>query len=499
MPKDSASRIRRRSHSDGDDGENVEKVDAPSRKRPAKGLPSTDAVVAHRWNEHREDDSGERFRAGRWTPAEDERLLERFDEYCGNNNLSGEDRLKPILDKVKSTDLQDVWAFLAEGFETRTIRAVMRRAKRLLHPGNRQGELAEEEQALLLRLVERRGPRWEEIGRLMNRFPLSLATQYTRLSAMASGTANSGPWSSAEEAALVAYIERYGTPVPGGGYASIPWSVISAEMRCRTPGQCLLKWSSGGFGMRKLGLAWDPISDRELVDAVVEDGGETAAEVPWARLMPGRPGPDCRRRFEGLSKRLPRHAQLSFAECVAELARDLRRTGAAALKGKGAASSASSSSSSSSSAGAKAKAAGSSSSSSSSGLAKGKASSTSNGSAADASEQHRSAKKAGGDSKSAATAALSKPAGTSSSAAQPATSVSVISKTAAPAPKTKKRRAPSPPSSVSSSSSSSSSDSDDDSSSSSSGHGSSSDSSSDSDSSSSSNSSSDSSGSDSDD
>jgi hypothetical protein len=272
----------------------------------------------HSWNEHKAADN---FKQGKWNPIEDMKLLELFDEYCAVHSLEGDERLKPLTDIAKGTHEQDIWRFIAEGFKHRTLRSVMRRTIRLLHPTNNQGAFSSAEKDLFIQLVAKHGTAWKMIGRIMNRFPPSLAVLWTRI-----GTeSNKGAWTPEEEEQLCALVARYGTRNDAtGAYVDIPWARVARELATRNPEQVLRKWSSG-FGERRMGLTWTAADDEALARAVAADGGEERAEVYWGELgLPGRTGTDCRRRFDQLCKRLPHHAQTPFVERVDALIRDIQ-------------------------------------------------------------------------------------------------------------------------------------------------------------------------------
>lgn len=284
----------------------------------------------HTWNEHRTNSSG--FKAGRWNAVEDHALLERFDDYCAMHSLEGDARLRPLVETAKGSPEQDVWRYCAEGFKHRTLRSVMRRAIRLLHPSNHKGEFSEEERALVVQLVAKHGPAWKTIGRIMGRFPPTLAVLWTRIGG---GDATvTGLWSASEEALLLELVVRHGERNPAtGGYTNVPWTVVARELGTRTPGQVLAKWNSG-FAERRLGQSWTAADDLALATAVLADGGEARDEVYWHELLPGRLAADCRRRFDQLAKRLPHHDQMAFADKAERLVVDLTEAAAAAAAAK---------------------------------------------------------------------------------------------------------------------------------------------------------------------
>lgn len=78
---------------------------------PTAGAPEEGGKYIHSWNEHRTNSSG--FKAGPWNAAEDQLLLERFDDYCAMHSLEGDARLRPLVETAKGSPEQDVWRYCA--------------------------------------------------------------------------------------------------------------------------------------------------------------------------------------------------------------------------------------------------------------------------------------------------------------------------------------------------------------------------------------------------
>lgn len=312
---------------------------------------STQGRYSHSWNEHRLNSDGTVFKTGRWSPEEDELLRKAFDDYCHSKGLVGEEKRRLTTETVKGTELHDCWLEISSVFKHRTVRSVMRRAIRLMHPGNHKGAWTDEEKAELVMLVQKHGKAWKKIGSIMNRMPHGVAGTYERLTAggvpaakVVTNVANnnnndlvglglstntfsqnleppvlpgvnrntiiqtplqSGVWSHSEEAALINAVRKYGKPVTVDGsttgFTDIPWNAVSAAVGTRSASQCVSKWSSSSA--RLLGITWTPESDRALIDAILKDGGENMSEVYWQHLIPGRTAVDCKSRFETLCRK----------------------------------------------------------------------------------------------------------------------------------------------------------------------------------------------------
>ena len=270
---------------------------------------------AHSWNEHKGPNAAA-FKHGPYTADEDERIKAAFNEFCSLHGLDAEGRTALIVQGARAAQLPDCWKFVAEGFQFRTLRSVRQRGERLLHPGCGRGGLTAEEQTMLSHLLATLGPKWHDIGKLMNRYPQDLMSMHARGGPALGGDRAPSMWSSAEEDALVALVRKHGRRVEGGGFTSIPWVLVAEQLGSRNSAACKLKWDSG-LGTARCGLVWDAAADAALVRGVAADGGERSEDVKWWSVLPGRPGPECRERFSTLRRELPQHGgALSFGDAV---------------------------------------------------------------------------------------------------------------------------------------------------------------------------------------
>jgi len=326
---------------DASDSGSVASVPYHSSAKPTRGVKTwradnagaemgPDGGYIHHWNEEYEDGGRDKFQVGPWTPEEDALLLDAFDKFCDDHGLEGPERSQLVVEKITDSEHRRAWLHCAKMFRHRSVRAVHRRAIRLLHPGNFRGAWSEEEQKELLRLADEKNRSWLEISKVLNRLPASCRNLYDRIK----GAFATAWWSAAEEEALLAAVKEYGERQDNGGYTNIPWGPVADAVGSRSMNQCIGKWT-GGYGERALGLKWSDELDLKLAHAIVADGGETRDEVFWPSLLPGRLSADCKRRFDLLSKRIPRATYLPFVELVDALADDLDAAAEAAATAGG--------------------------------------------------------------------------------------------------------------------------------------------------------------------
>ena len=151
--------------------------------RPKVGLETLGdtGTFVHDWDEHRAPGARHRFRHGDWSKAEDREILASFDAYCLAHHLVTEEDRLALLKKTAADSRKHEWMEIAQRFRFRTVRSVMRRARRLLSPENHKGRFSKEEKAQLLELYDRLGPRWRKIGEELKRMPETVHVVCARL------------------------------------------------------------------------------------------------------------------------------------------------------------------------------------------------------------------------------------------------------------------------------------------------------------------------------
>ena len=280
----------------------------------APALSALNSSFEHKWTEHVGEGAGA-FTSGKWTKSEDTALQAAIDDFCLERGLDAAAITNLATAPVRASAAAGIWTAVAAGFSTRTIRSVMRRGIRLLHPGNHRGAWSDAEKELLQQLVAKYGRKWKAIGAELNRMPSTCEIVFSRLpggggsppdplAAKAPPLAPGGSWdwSEPEEKALLAAVTKQcnkaGTTV---GSFTGPWAIVAAAVGTRTASQCTDKW--GAYGARLQGLAWTHDRDAALVDAVVNAAAAaraTRATLAWATLLPHVPGAAARARFDVL-------------------------------------------------------------------------------------------------------------------------------------------------------------------------------------------------------
>ncbi len=296
----------------------------------ATATTTTAVAFEHNWSEHVSGTT--KFTRGKWSKAEDEKLRAAIDEFCLERGIDAASCAEIAQAPVRGSPAAGVWTAVAATFTTRTIRSVMRRGIRLLHPGNHRGAWTDGERESLRKLVARHGRAWKAIGAELNRIPSSCQIVFSRMAIQISGGGGGGggagdtaddavtlttaaghngwEWSSEEESLLLGAVRKQCVVMIGGvesvntdllGSFSGPWAPVSRAVGTRTVSQCIDKWSVKGASLQ--GIKWTRLRDVQLVSAVVECGlAATRATVPWSTLVTGIPAGAARLRYDMLMK-----------------------------------------------------------------------------------------------------------------------------------------------------------------------------------------------------
>jgi len=181
------------------------------------------------WNDYQDSDAAVRFKTGRWTKEEDLQLLQVFEAACSDHGLKTvEERQSIIVDGIgrrgkNATVGKRFWVDISETFVDRSVRAVFRRATRLLHPGNNKGAWSDAEISELKRLVAVHGPRWKLIAAQLGRDPNGVSKEWSFLQDKAKLK------QAKSDKALLKALVKY-----GAGYTDandVPWSSLMLPRR----------------------------------------------------------------------------------------------------------------------------------------------------------------------------------------------------------------------------------------------------------------------------
>lgn len=127
-----------------------------------------------------EDKKGKNFLRGPFTPEEEKKIINSFFEYVYENNIDENDILKLITEKQSKKQIS-IWPKIAECLPKRSVQSIHNYCHRKLNPNNYKGNWTAEEVENLLVLVKEHGPKWEIIGKELERTSTNVKDKYKQL------------------------------------------------------------------------------------------------------------------------------------------------------------------------------------------------------------------------------------------------------------------------------------------------------------------------------
>lgn len=202
--------------------------------------------------------AGLRYRAGKFSKAEDAVLKNCMDNYRDQQNLTDEQIRNIINTKGKDVraDYGDFWIIMARSLPDRPLMSVYHHIKRLTQPGARQGAWTAEEDERLKAAYKQYGPQWETMSHIVGRWGADCRDRW-RNYIHPSEFINKGAWSKEEEDNLRTIVndmrKELGNIVndhgskaiedePAGG-SEMFWSRVAKKLGTRSRHQCRIKWN----------------------------------------------------------------------------------------------------------------------------------------------------------------------------------------------------------------------------------------------------------------
>jgi hypothetical protein len=135
------------------------------------------AVSGGSVGDKRKWDEKKKFKKGPITPDELEILKHAICRYVQHHAL-GEGGLLKLVTESKDPEVRGAWTRIAEALPDRTVQSCHNAARTHFHPGNYKGKWSESEEHDLLRLVDEKGRKWEEIARELGRTAMNCRDKY---------------------------------------------------------------------------------------------------------------------------------------------------------------------------------------------------------------------------------------------------------------------------------------------------------------------------------
>jgi hypothetical protein len=153
-----------------------------------KRISSVGTSAVNEWMSHDKlkalEAQGEiKVRKGKFSSIEEELLTQIVRVWLEERNLGPEDLL-PYLNRKLAPGLlephkrKEFWRYIASHFPDRTMSSLYLRINRRFHPSNQESGWTKEELEHLRVLVAQFGTNWQEIGRMLGRFPENCRTRW---------------------------------------------------------------------------------------------------------------------------------------------------------------------------------------------------------------------------------------------------------------------------------------------------------------------------------
>jgi hypothetical protein len=261
LPSAAASRAPRRPWKGEEDGKLAEAV-----KKHGNDWVAVAAMVPgrtrgqclKRWTQSLDPSNGKK--AGKWKPEEDGKLAEAVKKH-GND-----------------------WVAVAALVPGRTSDQCHQRWTKSLDPLNRKkGKWAPEEDATLIKAVEKHGIYWAAVATLVpGRTDKQCLKRWTQ--SLDPSNVKKGKWKPEEDGKLAEAVKKHGND----------WVAVAALLSGRTNRQCLQRWTKSLDPLNGNKGKWAPEEDAMLIKAVKKHGNDW---VEVAALVSGRTNHQCRRRW----------------------------------------------------------------------------------------------------------------------------------------------------------------------------------------------------------
>jgi hypothetical protein len=146
------------------------------KKEASEELDTETDTTTRKW----EDKKGKIFLKGPFTPEEEKKIINAFMEYVFENNIDENDIIKLIIEKQGKKQIS-IWPKIAECLPDRSVQSIHNYCHRKFNPYNYKGNWTTEEIEKLLVLVKEHGPKWEIIGKELERTSTNVKDKYKQI------------------------------------------------------------------------------------------------------------------------------------------------------------------------------------------------------------------------------------------------------------------------------------------------------------------------------
>lgn len=282
FPQDSLESERKNNNLKNEERESIRRGQAEEDQELAR-------MFSSKWIETKalrrlEAETGKRYKRGKFSRLEEERVRARVQSYLKDNEMSDDAFRDALLTRAQENKsvFRNFFVQVAMELPGRPVITVYHYLRRLYHPGNKQGAWLPEEDMHLRRLFAIHGPQWQIISHELGRFNHSCRDRYRWIREQF----RKGPWEQDEVDRLKQAIQDRAS---GAGGDIGAWAWISEKVETRSWHQCLTKWTNSlCFRERHPGVRcvrWTREQDLILLNRIYDLVVEDESEIVWSRLL----------------------------------------------------------------------------------------------------------------------------------------------------------------------------------------------------------------------
>ncbi|KAI6694885.1 hypothetical protein NL676_022595 [Syzygium grande] len=270
-------------------------------------FPPLDGPSEEDGSKDREEDSSkdrDLVRGKKFSKEEDELVKQAVYKYIEAHDL-GEDGLKMVLNCGSYREARNCWKEIGANLPWRPTESVYHRAH-LLFERSENRTWTPEECELVRKFHEQHGSDWRKLADALGRHRFHVKDTWRRIKL----PFKKGPWSQEEYQRLFDLVnmdlrmkateERKSKH--GMLLDNIAWGAISDSLGSRNHAVCCEKWYKQLTSSMVAEGSWADTDDYRLLSALVDLDACAMEDVDWDRLIEGKSGELCRKRWYQMVK-----------------------------------------------------------------------------------------------------------------------------------------------------------------------------------------------------
>ncbi|XP_028797734.1 cyclin-D-binding Myb-like transcription factor 1 [Neltuma alba] len=266
----------------------------------------------------------------RFTPEEDEKIIEAIYNYIYSHGLGDRDQgVDMILHCSSYPKIRGCWKEIASALPHRPLESVYHRGH-ILFERDDSRKWTPEELEIVRNFHKKHGSNWKMLADAMGKHRFHVKDAWRRIKL---GNINRGNWSQEEYQKLfdlvnadlcLRALEDKRKQKHGMLRDNICWEAIGDKVATRTSQLCCMKWYEKLTSPLVAEGEWADTDDYRLLNALYTLDACCMEEVEWDYLLEHRSGDVCRKRWNQMVQHIGEHGNKSFSEQVEILSKRYR-------------------------------------------------------------------------------------------------------------------------------------------------------------------------------